>query len=344
MTDAADTKPPLRPATLKDIARALKVDVSTVSKVLSGGGISVKPETRQSIMEEAARLNYRPHALARNLRTRRSGALGILLPNLMNPVYAAVVRGAVHRAEELGYVMLVADVDDEVASTSVYLRLVSERRVDALIIAVSTQSTEFVEAIANNPIPHLFVNRRSKIGGSSVTVDDFAAGYLAAKTFAEYGHSRLAFIGASDELDTAQRRRAGFYKGVRESGLPPFIDAVGPYSRKGGYDSMMSLIDAKWGVTGVFASNILVGLGALAAALERGVKVPEQISIVTLDAEDAAYTSPPLTAIKTSLEEMGARAIDEIDALFRGQQSGDVVIETPPTLILRGTLARPAKS
>jgi LacI family transcriptional regulator len=338
--DPGESKDPARPATLKDIARALSVDISTVSKVLSGGGISVKQTTREAIIEEARRLNYRPHALARNLRTRRSGALGILLPNLMNPVYAAIVRGAVKRAEELGYVMLVADVEDEAKSTSVYLKLISERRVDAIIIAVSTQSSEFVEAIQNNPMPHLFVNRRSKIGGASVTVDDYAAGLLAAKTFAEYGHSRLAFIGASDELDTAKRRRAGFLAGIKEAGLPPFIDAIAPYSRLGGYESMKSLLEAKWGVTGVFASNLLVGIGSLAAALEHEVKVPQELSIITLDAEDAIYTSPPLTAIKTSLDEMGARAVDEIDAMFHGQAAKDVVIETPPTLIVRKSLAR----
>mgnify|MGYP003382999297 CR=1 FL=1 len=88
MTDDAISEQPGRPATLKDIAKTLKVDVSTVSKVLSGGGISVRPETRQAIIDEANRLHYRPHASARNLRTRRTGAMGILLPNLMNPVYA----------------------------------------------------------------------------------------------------------------------------------------------------------------------------------------------------------------------------------------------------------------
>ena len=196
-TDAQ--KGPPRPSTLKDIATALKVDVSTVSKVLSGGGISVRPETRQAIVDEARRVNYRPHALARNLRTRRSGALGIMLPNLMNPVYASIVRGAVRRAEEIGYVMLVADVNDEAASTSVYLKLVSERRVDGLIIAVSAQSKEIIAAIEDNPIPHVFVNRRARIG-RSVTVNDHAAAYLAAQTLISAGHTRLAFIGDSGGL------------------------------------------------------------------------------------------------------------------------------------------------
>ncbi len=335
------TEPP-RPATLKDIASALRVDVSTVSKVLSGGGISVRPETREAIVAEANRLNYRPHASARNLRTRRSGALGILLPNLMNPVYASIVRGAVRRAEEIGYVMLVADVDDEASSTSIYLRLVSERRVDGLIIAVSARSREIVAAIEDNPIPHVFVNRRAAIG-RSITVDDYAAGQLAARTFVEAGHRLLAFIGDSDDLDTAQRRRAGFQAGCTAAGLPPFLDVVGPYSRRGGYESGLLLLDAPERPTGVFASNLLVGIGALTAMRERKVKVPEALSIITLDAEDAIYAAPPLTAIATALVEMGARAVEEVDAILGGREPRDVVIENPPRLIIRESLGPPPK-
>ena len=343
MSDDGQDRGLPRPATLKDIARALKVDVSTVSKVLSGGGISVRPETRQSIIAEASRLNYRPHASARNLRTRRTGAMGILLPNIMNPVYSSIVRGAVRRAEEKGYVMLVADVDDEASSTSVYLKLVSERRVDGLIIAVNARSKEIVSAIEDNPIPHVFVNRRAAIG-RSVTVDDRAAGYLAAITLAEAGHRHLAFIGDSDDLDTAQRRRAGFQRGVTELGLPPFLDVVGPYSRKGGYDSTLKLLEAKERPTGVFASNLLVGIGALSALRARKVRVPEDISIISMEAEDALYTSPPLTAIATSLVEMGARAVDEVDAILHGREPQDVVIEDPPRLITRESLGPPPKS
>ena len=340
MTDETTPKGPPRPATLKDIAAALKVDVSTVSKVLSGG-ISVRPETRQAIIDEANRLNYRPHASARNLRTRRTGALGILLPNLMNPVYASIVRGAVRRAEEIGYVMLVADVEDEASTTSTYLKLVSERRVDGLIIAVSANSDEIIAALRDNPIPHVFVNRRAVIG-RSVTVDDEAAGYLAARTLIEAGHKRLGFIGDSDELDTAQRRRAGFTRACAAAKLK-FLDVVGPYSRRGGYESGLKLLDAKVRPTGVFASNLLVGIGALAAMRVRKVKVPDDVSIITLDAEDAIYSDPPLTAIATSLVEMGARAVEEVDGILRGREPKDVVIEAAPRLILRESLGPPPK-
>lgn len=328
------------PARLKDIARALSVDVSTVSKVLSGGGISVRPETRQAIMDEALRLNYRPHASAQNLRTQRTGVLGILLPNLMNPVYASIVRGAVRRAEEAGYVMLVADVEDEAASATIYRRLVSERRIDGLIIAVSARSPEIVSVIENNPIAHVFVNRRSAIG-RSVTVDDRAAGNLAARTLADAGHRHLAFIGDSDELDTAQRRRAGFTEGCVAAGLMPFVDVVRPYSRKGGYDGILALLDLPARPTGVFASNLLVGIGALAALRACNVAVPGQMSVISLDGEEAMYASPPMTAIALPLVEMGAAAVDEVVAILQGRSPKDVVIESGSRVILRESLGPP---
>lgn len=329
-------------ATLKDIARAVGVDVSTVSKVLNDGGISVRAQTRQAIIDEANRVNYRPHALARNLRTQRTGALGILLPDLTNPVYAATVRGAMRQAEQAGYVMLVAEVADEQTSAAAYLRLVSERRIDGLIIAVTAESKEMIDAIESSPVPHVFVNRRSKIG-RSVTVDDHASGRLAARALIEAGHTRVAFIGSVPELDTSQRRWAGFVETCVAAGLPPVIEEAGQVSRRGGYDALHRLLRGPVRPTGVFAFNMLVGIGALAAARIANVRVPEDLSIVTLDGEDAIFTAPPLTAIATPLSEMGARAVVELDAMIHGREPQDVVIDIAPQLIVRESLGPPPR-
>jgi len=328
-----------RPATLKDIATALGVDVSTVSKVLSGGGISVRPETRAAILETAASLNYRPNAMARNLRTQRTGALGIMLPNLMNPVYSSIVRGAVQRADAAGYVMLVADVEDEAASASTYLKLVAERRIDGLILAVSA-APQLVQALLDHPLPHVFVNRRGKIG-RSVTVNDFGAGMLAASTFVGLGHRRLGFIGAPDTLDTAQRRRAGFTAGCRADGLAGFADAVFPYSRQGGFEAIVALMAGPDRPTAVFASNLLVGIGAVAAANRLGIAVPERLSLLTMEAEDARFTTPALSAIELPLGEMGARAVEEVDAILHGREPQDVVVDRGPKLVRRESLGPP---
>lgn len=336
-----DTPRPQRPATLKDIAAAVGVDISTVSKVVNSGDISVRPETRQAILDAAQRLNYRPHALARNLRTQRTGALGILLPDFSNPVYATSIRGAVRRADELGYVTLVAEVASDAASASVYGKLVAERRIDGFIIAVAAQKA-LIAAIDAQPVPHVFINRRAAIG-RSVTVDDAGAAKLAARTLIEAGHKRLGFIGDSDEMDTARRRRAGFSAAVAAAGLPAAVDIIGPYSRRGGYESCLKLLKRKNRPTGIFASNLLVGIGALAAARELGVRVPEDVSIVTLDAEDANYTAPPLTAISLPLDEMGSRAVEELHAMLAGGEPKDVVVDTGLKLIPRASVAPPPK-
>jgi LacI family transcriptional regulator len=336
------TEPPRsRPATLKDIATAIGVDISTASKVVNGGGISVRPETRKAILDEAARLNYRPHALARNLRTRRTGAIGVLLPDLTNPIYAATIRGAVRRAEELGYVTLVAEAQDDAASASIYSKLVAERRIDGFIIAVAAKR-DLIAAIDAQPVPHVFVNRRASIG-RSVTVDDEAAARLAARTLIEAGHKRLGFIGDSDEMDTARRRRAGFFGEAKKAGLPEVVDAVEPYSRRGGFDACLKLLAAKPRPTGIFASNLLVGISALAAARSVGVRVPEDLSMVTLDFEDANYSAPPLTAIAMPLDEMGTLAVEELHAMIEGREPKDVVVDVAPTLISRASVAPPPK-
>ena len=301
--------------------------------------ISVRPETRQAILDEATRLNYRPHALARNLRTRRTGALGILLPDLTNPVYATTIRGAVRRAETLGYVMLVAEVPDDAASASVYSKLVAERRIDGFIIAVAAQQ-DLIAAIDTHPVPHVFVNRRASIG-RSVTVDDEAAAQLAARTLIEAGHTRLGFIGDSDDMDTARRRRAGFFAAAKEAGLPPVVDAVGPYSRSGGYDACLKLSQGAAPADRILRVEPACRDRALAAARKSGFRVPEDLSIVTLDAEDANYTAPPLTAIAMPLDEMGTLAVEELHAMIEGREPKDVVVDVAPTLVCRASVAAP---
>ena len=236
---------------------------------------------------------------------------------------------------------LVAEVPDDAASASVYSKLVAERRIDGFIIAVAAQR-DLIAAIDVHPVPHVFVNRRATIG-RSVTVDDEAAAELAARTLIEAGHTRLGFIGDSDEMDTARRRRAGFFAVAKAAGLPPVIDAVGPYSRSGGYEACLALLKAEPRPTGIFASNLLVGIGALAAARKSGVRVPEDLSIVTLDAEDANYTAPPLTAIAMPLDEMGTLAVEELHAMIEGREPKDVVVDVAPTLIRRDSIAPPPR-
>lgn len=332
-----------RRTTLRDVAAAAGVDVSTVSKVLNDKArINVRPETRERILAAAEQLRYRPDPVARSLRYGRSGALGMLFPDLTNPVYGLIMRGASQRASELGYAILLAELGDANTPSS-YERLVDEHRIDGLVIATSRENSD---VIARLPLeaPHVYANRRSDDAGPSVVVDDEAAGRLAAETLLAAGHTRLAFIGDSDETDTARRRRLGFTGACAEAGVAAPLDAVHPYTRAGGYAAMGELLDAAEPPTAVFASSLLVGIGSLAAARARGVAVPERVSIVTLDAEDAEYTAPPLTAIRLPLREMGAAAVQTLDRVLNGEPAADLVVPVAPTLVARESVAAPTRS
>ncbi len=196
-----------------------------------------------------------------------------------------------------------------------------------------------LDAVTNHLVSHN-VQRGGRYG-RSVTVDDQASGRLAAQTLIDAGHRHLAFIGSAPELDTSRRRRQGFVEVCAAAGLAPVLDIVGPVSRRGGFDAMHKLLDATRRPTGVFAFNMLVGIGALAAARVRGVRVPDDISVISLDGEDAIFTAPPLTAIATPLAEMGARAVVELEAMIDGREPQDVVIDIPPKLIYRESVAGP---
>ena len=327
-----------RTATLRDIAQSVGVDPSTVSKVVAGAEIRVSATTRSAILAEVARRNYRPNAAARSLKAGRTGALGMLLPDFTNPLYASIVRGAVHRADELGYVVLVAGLA-EGSHMSAYRRLIAERRIDGLIIATAEDVNDSVD-LRGSAVPHVYVNRRVAGRGRSIIADDERAASMAAEYLIDRGHVRLGFVGAGDDVDTASRRRAGFM--TRSAGaLVEVVDVTAPYTRRGGYDAAVEILGTPSRPTGVFASNLLCGIGFLAGARSLGIEVPGDVSVISLDGEDAPYTAPPLTAVRLPIEDMGARAVDELHRVLHGERTTDVVIASPPELVVRDSVAAP---
>lgn len=328
-----------RRVTLKDVASEAGVNVSTVSKVLnSRSQISVRPETRERIVAAAKMLRYHPDPVARNLRYGRGELLAMFFPDLTNPVYGLIMRGACRRAEALGYAVLVAELGD--AEPSSYERLVEAHRIDGLVVAMSRDDPDLIDRLPAGA-PLVYVNRRAHGASPSVAVDDEAAGRLAAETLLAAGHSRLGFIGDSDATDTARRRRAGFADACGRAAVPRPLDVVAPYTRAGGFEAMAKMLDAPEPPTAVFASSLLVGIGSLAAARAHGISVPEQLSLITLEAEDAEYTAPPLSAIRLPLRELGAAGVDMIDGVLSGKPPADVIIPIPPTLIERESVAPP---
>lgn len=332
-----------RPATLRDIAEAANVHVSTVSRVLTDDPRSgVRQETRALIIATAERLRYRPNQTARSLRLQRTGVLGMLIPDFAHPTYAALVRGAFGAARDAGVAVLIAELQDDIAGASGYQRLVAEKRIDGLLLATSRQDSEMSKQLKQDHVPVVYVNRRDA-AGPSVIADDEAGAALAARALIDAGHRRLGIITGPKNIETSERRRAGFlHEAQRRELVRPQI-SVGDYTASGGVASVRRLLESRRPPTGIFASNLMSGIGALAEAHALGVRVPEDLSLIIFDdAEIAKYTVPALTRVRMPFAEMGAEGVRALMSLLAGEVVQDRMIDVAPCLIEGGSLRSPS--
>jgi DNA-binding LacI/PurR family transcriptional regulator len=325
-----------RPARLDDVARAAGVHVSTVSRVINSGDVAVRPETRQRILDVARELQYRPNAIARGLKLATTGTLGLLVPSLRNPVNSPIIRGAFDRAWARDFVLVLAeDTGESEGAADAYARLVEERRIDGVLIQSARLGNPHLESFASGLVPCVFMDRCHPESGRNVSMRDEDAGCMVAEHFLELGHRSLAHLGGPVDLDTVVRRCDGFVGRVREAGLEPVVLPAG-LSETEGHRAMLALLAGEPAPTAVYVANINQALGAVAAVRESGLRVPAQLSLVCHDDDPVcAFLDAPLSAVRMPLHELGSSAVDALIDQIGGAARRDVVVETPPELVLR---------
>ena len=329
-----------KPARLEDVAREAGVHLSTVSRVLNGSEtLTVRPETRERILETARRLRYRPNAIARGLKTSSTGALGLLVPSLRNPVYSTIIRGAFDHAWAKGLVVLLAEDTGGTSAQQAYESLVAEGRIDGLLIASARPGNPILKRFAEKMVPCVFVNRRHLGSGCNVSMREEDAGRIVAGHLLELGHRRLGHVAGPHRLDTAKRRMQGFVDAAIAAGAEVQVEEAA-FDERGGAQAMSTLLAGRRPPTGIFVSNINQAVGALAAARRQGVVVPNDVSVVGYDDDPLTeYLDVPLTAIRMPLWELGATAVDLVIEQLNGGSPRDVELETEPQLIVRASTA-----
>lgn len=337
-------------ATLKQVGQAAGVSVATAARVLRGDpSLSVRSETRQRVLEAADRLGYRPNRLASGLRTRRTGTLAVFLPDPQNIMWGAMIRGIEHAAAELEYVVVVADAHGPALDHDQYGRFVLEGRVDALLVAFARIGDELVAQIADRGLPLLPINSRSDIVGGSVTMDDEAGSRLAVEYLASLGHRRIAFVAGRSDTDVGRRREAGYRNAMVALGLsidPGWVQE-GDYTVRSGRTCARALweLPANRRPTAVYAVNLLEALGVRAATGEADLRIPEDVSMVTMDDHFVLdHTDPPLTAVRMPMEEMGVSGARMLIEAVDGRPIRHLTVPTKPRLIVRASTSPPASS
>ena len=333
-----------RASRLVDIAAEVGVHTSTVSRVLNGdASLSIRPETIERILAAARRQGYRPNALARALKQDRTSALAFVVPLLRNPIWVRLQRGALQRAAERGYVVMMMEEPIETPKPpGDYRYLVEESRVDGLLLATSLRQTGAGQTDADvGKVPHVYVNRRGPDRGNDVVMDETGAVVLFADHVAGLGHRSVALIDGPADVDTVHRRVAAIRRRGAAAGLEVTVRHAPP-TEEGGYDSARRMLRTGPMPTACGVGSINQLFGVLAAFREAGVAVPDDMSVVSFDEDEClAFLEVPVTSVCMPLAELGFAAVDALIARIEGGSAADILVRDPMFLVTRASVAPP---
>ncbi len=333
-------------ATIADVAEAAGVHPSTVSRALNPGTRDmVTGEVAARVAEAAERLGWRRSALAAGLRTRRSRIVGILVPDLVNPIFPPIVRAAETRLAEQGYATLLANTDNDAERERLLVSRMAEHLVDGLMLASAAEGSEAVALCRGWGIPAVLVNRRLRGAPlPAVTNDDRHGIGLAVAHLATLGHQRIAHLAGPGGISTAADRRAGFRAAIARAGLDagPVL-AAAAYSRAAGQAAMAQLLDAG-GFTAVVAANDMLCLGIYDEAERRGLRIGGDLSVTGFnDMPFVDRMSPPLTTVRIQHAAMGREAAEMLLAAMDAPDLPAREVRLRAELVVRGSTAPPPR-
>lgn len=313
--------------TIADVAARAGVDRAVVSKVVNADpALRVREDTRQRVEHAITELGYRTSSVARSLRTAHTGALGIILPSFINPIWAHILEGAEAEADQRDYTLLAGTSATGERPASRFLDLTRRGAVDGVLIAAALADDDLPGL--DSDIPWLLVNRRTPSSTRHVLLDDEQAAYLATQHLIDLGHHNIGHLAGPTDVDSADRRRAGYHRAMTEHGLPPGPTVDASYTMAGGETALHTLLDRTDPPSATMIANIASAAGALAAARQHGVTIPDDMSVIALhDLELANTFGPPLTTVRMPLAELGRRAVE----LLLTRPAHDTITETIPS-------------
>jgi LacI family transcriptional regulator len=340
----------VRKPTLKDVADAAGVHTATASRALNPDTrTAVSAETARRVSKTADALGYRPNPLARSLKTARTRTVGLLIPDLTNPLFPPIVRGADEVLGEHGYATLIASTDDDAEREQRLIDSLMARQVDGLIIATSRIRHPLLEQLHADGVKMVQVNRHVENVDIPSVVSDIAAGISqAVDHLVGLGHTKIAHLAGPKTTSTGAALSRAFRHAVRDVGLqedPSLIVECQYFREDSGAAALRTLLDRGADFTAVVAANDLMALGCYDVFAERDIACPDQISVVGFnDMPFLDKLRPPLTTVRMQHWDMGAEAarmllgcIDE-----PARRPGTLVL--PATLVVRGSTAAPTRT
>ena len=333
--------------TLVDVAKSAGVHLSTASRALNETTSNqISPETVKKVRKAARDLEYSINTVARGLRTKRTQTIGVIVPDLTNPIFPPIVRGIDSYLGPRGYSVLVVNTDNDAQSERQHFESLMRRQVDGLIIATGHTDKTILADYHNQGITAVMVNREAAGAPYPAVIGDDAAGIsMGVAHLASLGHKKLLHLSGPAESSTSKNRAQAFTDACKKLGLQGKIIRCAAYSIDAGTVAMDKFLDQNpKSITGVVAGNDLLALGVYHSLRAHGLKCPQDVSVVGFNNMPFANDfQPPLTTIDAPHFEMGVQAARIILNEIEGGASSPVKIMLPVSLIVRGSTAQAKK-
>ena len=331
--------------TLRDVAQVAGVHPATVSRALNEETRAlVNEETAKRVLRAAEELGYQPNPIARGLKTNRSYTVGVLIPDLTNPLFPPILRGIEDRLETGGYTPLTANTDNDPERELLDSQTMRARQVDGIIAATARRDHQLHDALLEAGIELVLVNRRQEeLPVSSATADDRMGMRLAVEHLVSLGHTRIAHLAGPLDYSTGLDRYDSFHETMRAAGLdtePELVLVAEAFTESEGARLCGQLVEAGRDFTAVAAANDLLALGCYDVFAEHGLRCPEEVSVIGFnDMPFADRFQPPLTTIHIPHYEIGKAAGELMLERLQDADSPPREIRLEPSLVVRESTA-----
>jgi len=279
---------------------------------------------REAVLSAVADLNYQPNVFARGLASGQSMAIGVLTQNFGSPFYDAIIQGVVGGLNQTEYFPIFADGQWQPAVEMDALRAMMRRQIDGLIVLGGLLGAEDIVKLAEDVTLVMVARRVAGFEENCIWIDNVEASYLATQHLIELGHRRIAHVCGRMDHPDARDRRQGYLKALEEAGIAPDPELIieGTFRRQSGVLAVEMLLSSRNSFSAIFAANDQMAYGVRMGLYRRGIRVPEDVSLVGFDDEPAAaFMIPPLTTVRQPAIELGLEAARIVLARLRGQST-----------------------
>ncbi len=310
-------------ATIHDVAKRAGVAPITVSRVVNNSGY-FSQDTRARVEAAIAELEYVPNRLASSLRSKRTNTLALVITDITNPFFTTLARGVEDTASDAGYTVVFCNTDESDVEEQKYLQVLLQQQVDGILLVPARSTSASLEVIRKQDTPVVVLDRRMPPGANVdvVRCENEDGAYRLVRLLIELGHRRIAILSGPMGVSTAEDRLAGYQRAMAEANLSADSNLIiyGAFNQTSGYDMIQRLLAIEPRPTAIFAANNMIGIGALKAVQDVGLRVPDDMAMVSFDdLPPNLLTFPFFTVAAQPAYDMGRTATQLLVARLTGK-------------------------